>query len=90
MAQNKLHASHPDRPAYDAAVARYGAAKRLRDAAPDMLAALNKLDAWWTATFPEGPDGDRSYLGGLGTLSDDTVELWREIRAAISKAEAVR
>lgn len=59
---------------------------RLIAAAPDMLMALQALDASWTETFPDGPDGDRRWVGGLGTLSDETVTIWRTIRAAIAKA----
>lgn len=56
--------------------------------APSMLVALKKIDASWTESFPGGPDGDRAWCGGIGRLSEETVELWREIRAAIAKAEA--
>ena len=59
---------------------------RLIAAAPDMLAALQKLDASWTETFPDGPDGNRQWAGGFGTLSDETCEIWRAIRDAIAKA----
>lgn len=48
-----------------------------------MRKALERIDAFWTADFPEGPEGDRNWAGGLGKLSDDTIEVWREIRAAL-------
>lgn len=51
-----------------------------------MKAALEKIDADWTAEFPDGPDGSREWCGGLGRLSDSSVETWREIRAALSLA----
>lgn len=57
-------------------------------AAPDMYQALAKLDDWWTADFPGGPNGDRTALGGMGRLSDETCKIWRQIRSAIAKAEA--
>ena len=49
-----------------------------------LVAACRAIDADWTATFPEGPEGSREWANGLGTLSDDTVEIWRKIRAALS------
>lgn len=51
----------------------------------EMVKALRKLDRFWSEPFPAGPDGSRDYLGGLGLLSDDTVELWREVRALLSR-----
>jgi hypothetical protein len=60
---------------------------RLIAAAPDLLAALKTIDAYWTEDFPDGPEGSRQWAGGLGELSDQTVELWRAIKSAISKAE---
>lgn len=60
----------------------------LISAAPDLLTAAKALDAYWTIDFPDGPYGGREYKKGLGgTLADDTVELWRTVRAAIAKAE---
>lgn len=56
-------------------------------AAPELLDALRSLDAYWTEDFPEGPEGSRVVLGGLGTIADDTIAIWRKVRAAISKAE---
>ncbi|WP_106724256.1 hypothetical protein [Pseudaminobacter soli (ex Li et al. 2025)] len=53
-----------------------------------LLAALKAMDAFWTEHHPEGPDGDPATLGGLVALTDDTLEVWRTIRAAIAKAEA--
>lgn len=55
-------------------------------AADDMLAALQAIDTFWTNSFPDGPEGSRKALGGLGTISDDTIEVWRTIRAALSRA----
>lgn len=52
-----------------------------------MLEALKALDAWWTDSFPAGPDAeDVSY--GFGKLSSDTLAIWRQVRAAIAAAEA--
>lgn len=52
-----------------------------------MLEALKALDAWWTDSFPAGPDAeDVSY--GFGKLSEDTLVIWRQVRAAIAAAEA--
>jgi hypothetical protein len=59
---------------------------RLIAAAPTMLEALKALDAWWTDSFPAGPDAeDISY--GFGKLSSDTLAIWRQVRAAIAAAE---
>lgn len=60
---------------------------RLVAAAPDMLAALKGIDDFWTIAHPDGPDGDPTTMGGLATLSDDTLDVWRSIRSAIAKAE---
>jgi hypothetical protein len=49
-----------------------------------LRSAVEKLDAYWTQSFPGGPDGDPSWAGGLGRLSDDTIELWREVRSTLS------
>lgn len=52
-----------------------------------MLEALKALDASWTAEFPAGPDTeDLRY--GIGRLSEETVGIWKQIRAAIAAAEA--
>lgn len=54
--------------------------------APAMYAALEALDRSWTESFPGGPDGERAFAGGVGRLSDETVDLWRTIRAALAQA----
>lgn len=52
-----------------------------------MLEALKALDAWWADSFPAGPDAeDISY--GFGKLSEGTLAIWRQVRAAIAAAEA--
>ena len=56
-------------------------------AAPKLLEALKAMDAYWTADFPEGPDGSRVALGGFGEVSEDTMQVWRTVRAAIASAE---
>lgn len=61
--------------------------QRKRDAADEMLQALKCMDAYWTADLPEGPDGSRRALHGFGEVSEDTMQVWRTIRAAIAKAE---
>jgi len=48
-------------------------------AAPALLNAAAELDAWWTKDYPDGPDGH-------SILSEDTREIWRNIRAAIRRA----
>lgn len=55
-------------------------------ASPDMLVALMAVDASWTEEFPDGPDGSRNW-NNVGTLSSDTVAIWRSIRSAIAKAD---
>lgn len=57
-------------------------------AAPQVLAALKALDAYWTEDFPGGPDGPRTVMNGLGVIADDTIAIWKEVRAAIAAAEA--
>jgi hypothetical protein len=52
-----------------------------------MLSALKAIDDFWTDAFPDGPDGAASALGGLLTLTEDTLAVWRKIRAAIARAE---
>lgn len=55
-------------------------------AAPELLAALKALDAYWLESLPEGPDGSRVVMSGLGTIADDTIAIWKQVQAAISKA----
>lgn len=50
-----------------------------------LRAACQRLDAYWLETFPEGPDGDVSYAKGLGRLADECIDLWRDIRSALSR-----
>lgn len=57
---------------------------RLLAANEGMRKALERIDDFWTEAHPEGPDGDRTCLGGLASLADDTIEVWRVIRAALS------
>lgn len=56
----------------------------LISAAPDLYAALQALDESWTKDCPEGPDGACRVLGGV--LSEPTRTIWRNARAALSKA----
>ena len=62
--------------------AQNAANARLIAAAPDLLTVVAKLDAWWTKDMPAGPEGDR--VRGW-PISDDTRELWREMRAALAR-----
>lgn len=60
----------------------------------ELVAALKWLDAYWTETFPGGPDEPEHTTDPLakslgGRLSDETVSGWRNIRAALAKAEAL-
>lgn len=59
---------------------------RLIAAAPDLKALAVALDNFWTADFPGGPDAPIDANGHF-RLSDDTIALWRQCRAAIAKAE---
>jgi len=53
----------------------------LHASAPELVEALKAMDDYWTADLPEGPDGSRTVLvGGRG------LDVWRKIRAALSKA----
>lgn len=58
----------------------------LAEAAPEMFEALKRMDEFWTESHPAGPDGDPSTMGGLATLTDETLDVWRGIRAALTKA----
>jgi hypothetical protein len=59
---------------------------RLISSAPELFDALSAVDRDWTEAFPEGPDGNLEWCGGLGCMSDKTAEIWRGIRAALAKA----
>lgn len=49
-------------------------------------AALKALDDWWTGEFPGGPDDPKNSTGFI-VLSDDTLDIWRTVRAAIAAAK---
>lgn len=57
-----------------------------RGIAKEMFDALAALDAWWTAEWPGGPDTDDIRIL---RLSDETIAIWRAIRAALAKADFV-
>lgn len=59
---------------------------RLIAAAPDLLAALKRLDASWTEFWPKGPDVPESRERVMA-IEPETAEIWREIRSAIAAAE---
>lgn len=46
--------------------------------------ALENIDRFWTEDFPGGPEGDPTWAGGLGRLSDETIEVWKGIRSSIT------
>lgn len=52
----------------------------------ELVAALKAMDDFWTEAHPAGPDGDPTTMGGLATLTADTLAVWRGIRAALSRA----
>jgi hypothetical protein len=56
---------------------------RLIAAAPDLLAALKALDAYWCEMLPDGPPADDADHW----LHADSRAVWRAVRAAIAKAE---
>ena len=56
---------------------------RLIAAAPDLLAALKALDAYWCEMLPDGPPADDADHW----LHADSRAVWRTARAAIAKAE---
>lgn len=64
---------------YAREVAERTADARLIAAAPDLLAALKGLDEFWSEDFPLGPD--------TPSLHYSMISMWRQIRAAIAKAE---
>jgi len=57
---------------------------RLKAAAPQMLDALMALDAYWTEDWPEGPDSPGKHFI---RLTNETVALWKQVRAAIRAAQ---
>jgi hypothetical protein len=62
---------------------------RLREVNAELLAALKRIDEWWTRSAPGGPDDNRLCLttGFNVSLHPELVGIWRQARAAISKAE---
>jgi hypothetical protein len=52
-----------------------------------LMESAKRIDTSWTEAFPGGPDGPRTW-GGWGELTDETITMWRGIRAAIAAAEA--
>jgi hypothetical protein len=51
--------------------------------------ALQGMDVHWTEDFPGGPD-DPKYATGMIALTDETLSVWREIRAALTLARRVQ
>lgn len=68
--------------------AEYIANIQVITAAPDMLEALQLLDADWTSEWPDGPDTEFNGRSGI-TFAESTLAIWRAARAAISKATGV-
>jgi hypothetical protein len=58
-------------------------ARALITAAPNLLEACKRLDAYWTDSYFRGPDDPRA----ISSLAPDTLATWRAIRAAIARAE---
>jgi hypothetical protein len=81
------HDGDPDWPDQGIDESTAEANARLIAAAPDMLAALKALDANWSEFWPLGPDVPKSDTR-IAEIADDTAAIWRDIRAAIAKAEA--
>lgn len=57
----------------------------LISAAPDMLEALRAIDTFWSEDRPSGPE--TKARSGFAELHETTRAVWRQIRAAIAKAE---
>lgn len=53
----------------------------------DMLEALRALDKFWTDEFPKGPDVPAPFPNPDVRLGEDTIAIWKQIRAAIANAE---
>lgn len=51
-------------------------------AAPDMYEALKAIDTHWAQDGFTSPDSAKSEI-----LADDTRNIWRQIRAALARAE---
>ena len=59
---------------------------RLIAAAPEMLEALKAIDLFWSEDRPYGPE-TKGSRPGFAELHESTRVVWRQIRAAIAKAE---
>lgn len=72
---------------YNAENCRKAAAEltRLRSENAELVEALLAVDASWTEECPGGPDGDRKWCHGIGEIADDTIQIWRRIRKALSR-----
>lgn len=58
---------------------------RLRSLNAELVEVLSTIDASWTEECPGGPEGDRKWCHGLGEIADSTIQIWRRIRAALSR-----
>lgn len=58
---------------------------RLLASAPDLLRIAKRLDAFWSEEWPEGPEDSDAAI----RLTDETLSIWREFRAAIAKATGI-
>ncbi len=52
--------------------------------------ALARLDVFWTAEFPEGPENPEPWGKIDVRLSEETIAIWCSIRSALATLRAAR
>ena len=60
---------------------------KLKEVNADLLAALKRVDQSWTEWLPCGPYDESLTTGPIVRIYESTISIWKQIRAAIAKAE---
>lgn len=63
---------------------------RLLEAVEGAEKALARLDVFWTAEFPEGPENPEPWGKINVQLSEETIAIWCGIRSALAALRAAR